>query len=77
VRVFTVDSGTRDVLFRRARDAAGIVGLTFHDSRALALTRLSKILDPYQLARVAGHSSLDQIMCYFREGAEDIAKKLK
>jgi len=62
VRCFTVDAGTRDTLFRRARDACGIVGLTFHDSRALALTRLSKILAPYQLARVAGHSSLDQIM---------------
>jgi len=76
VRVFTLDSGTRDTLFRRARDACGIVGLTFHDSRALALTRLSKILDPYQLARVAGHSSLDQILVYYRESAEDIAKKL-
>lgn len=76
VRVFTVDSATRDVLFRRARDACGIVGLTFHDSRALALTRLSKILDPYQLARVAGHRSLEQIMTYYRESAEDIAKKL-
>lgn len=37
---------------------------------------LSKILDPYQLARVAGHRSLDQVMVYFRESAEDIAKKL-
>jgi integrase len=76
VRVFTVDSATRDVLFRRARDACEIVGLTFHDSRALALTRLSKVLDPYQLARVAGHSSLDQILVYYRETAEDIAQKL-
>jgi integrase len=76
VRCFTLTSGTRDTLFRRARDACGIVGLTFHDSRALALTRLSKILDPYQLARVAGHRSLDQIMTYYRESAEDIAKKL-
>ena len=76
VRVFTLDSGTRDTLFRRARDACGIIGLTFHDSRALALTRLSKILDPYQLARVAGHSSLDMILVYYRESAEDIAKRL-
>jgi integrase len=76
VRCFTVDSATRDVLFRRARDACGIVGLTFHDSRALALTRMSKVLDPYQLARVAGHSSLDQIMTYYRESAADMAKLL-
>lgn len=26
--------------------------------------------------RVAGHRSLDQVMVYFRESAEDIAKKL-
>ena len=76
VRVFTVSSASRDALFRKAKKRAGIEGLTFHDSRALALTRLSKILDPYQLARVAGHRSLDQVMVYFRESAEDIAKKL-
>lgn len=33
---------TRDVLFRRARDAAGIINLHFHDSRTEAIFRLSK-----------------------------------
>ena len=76
MRCFTVRAGTRDVLFRRARDASGIIGLTFHDSRALALTRLSKKLDVLQLARVAGHRDVRSLSIYYRESAEDIAKLL-
>jgi integrase len=76
VRCFTVGARTRDVLFRRARDAAGIVGLTFHDSRALALTRLSSKFDVLQLARIAGHRDPKSLMAYYRESAEELARKL-
>lgn len=76
VRCFTVDAGTRDALWRRARDDAGVTGLTFHDSRALALTRLSKRFDVLQLARVAGHRDPKSLMAYYRESAEEMAKKL-
>jgi len=76
VRVFTVSAASRDALFRKAKKRAGIVGLTFHDSRALALTRLSKKLDVLELARMVGHRDVRSLMIYYRESAEEIAKKL-
>lgn len=47
---------TLDVHFRAARDRAGIVGVHFHDSRANAITRLSRKLDVLELAKMLiGH----------------------
>jgi integrase len=40
-RLFTTTSAVRDALFRKARDAAGVKNLHFHDSRAEAIFRLS------------------------------------
>jgi len=75
-RLFHVDGPSLDVTFRRARAAAGLAGFTFHDARATALTRLSKILQPLELARMSGHSDLNELMTYFREPVEDIAHRL-
>lgn len=36
--VFDLDSATRDTLFRRVRETAGLSGFTFHDSRHTAAT---------------------------------------
>jgi integrase len=77
VRVFTVSSSSRDALFRKAKKYAEVEGLTFHDSLALALTRLSKQLDVLELARMVGHRDPRSLMIYYRESAENIAKKLK
>ena len=74
--LFTVTKGSRDALFRKAREAAGVVGLTFHDARATALTRMSRKVDVLTLARIAGHRDLKSLMVYYRESAEDIAKRL-
>jgi integrase len=73
---FSINGESRDSAFRHARGKAGIVGLTFHDSRALALTRLSKKLDVLQLARVVGHRDPRSLMIYYRESAADMAKLL-
>lgn len=74
---WTVDSATRDALFRRARDACGIVDLHFHDARAEALTRMSRKLTPFELARVSGHRDMGILLSrYYRETAEQIALKL-
>lgn len=72
----TLDAATRDTLFRRVRDRAGIEGLTFHDSRHEAVTRLSAILRPLELARMVGHSDLKMLLTYYDETAEQIAAKL-
>lgn len=74
--VFDLEAGTRDVFFRRARDAAGIVNLHFHDSRAEAIWRLSKKLDVLELARVIGHRDLRSLMHYYAVCADDLADRL-
>lgn len=73
---FTVEPGTRDGTFRKARQDAGLAGFTFHDSRALALTRLSKKLGVMELAKMIGHRDPRSLMIYYRESADSIAAKL-
>lgn len=71
---FTVSDHSMDVLFRRVRDRLLIDGLHFHDSRADALTRLSKRMDVWKLAKISGHRDLNQLLeAYYRESAADIA----
>jgi len=74
--VFTVTSATMDALFRRARDKCKIDNLHFHDSRANAITALSKKLDVLDLARMIGHRDIKNLMIYYRKTAADIASKL-
>lgn len=74
--VFTLEPGTRDVMFRRARKAAEVSDLHFHDARAEAIWRLSRKLDPLELARVVGHRDLKSIMLYYRPTVSELAKRL-
>lgn len=73
---FTVTAGSLDALFRKARDSAGLSGFTFHDSRATALTMLSKRVDVLQLARISGHRDIRQLQVYYREADSAIAARL-
>jgi integrase len=75
-RIWHATGDTLDATFRRARTAAGLDGFTFHDSRATALTRLSKVLQPLELARMSGHSNLNELLTYYREPVESIAARL-
>ncbi|WP_165710604.1 tyrosine-type recombinase/integrase [Stenotrophomonas maltophilia] len=74
--VFNLDPGTRDTLFRRARDVAQIENLHFHDSRAEAIWRLSKKLDVMELARVIGHRDLKSLLIYYQTDADELADRL-
>ncbi len=74
--VFGLAAASIDALFRKARDKAGVVGLTFHDSRHLAITRLAKRLDVLPLARMIGHRDLKMLMVYYNPRAEDLAGDL-
>jgi integrase len=74
--VFDLNPGTRDNMFRRARDASGCVNLHFHDSRAEAIWRLSKKFDVLELARVIGHRDVRSLMLYFNTSASELAKRL-
>lgn len=75
-RVFTLSSALLDNYYRQGRDLAGIVGPTFHDARATALTRLSKKLDILELAKMVGHRDPRSLMIYYRQSATEIAAKL-
>ncbi|MBX9638080.1 MAG: site-specific integrase [Nitrosomonas sp.] len=74
--VFNLKSSQIDSLFRKAKKMALIEGLTFHDSRATAITRLSKKVDILTLSRISGHRDLRMLQIYYRESAEEIAKRL-
>lgn len=69
-------TAVRDTLFRKARDAAGVVDLHFHDSRTEAIFRLSKVFDVLELARQIGHRDIKSLMYYYQADAADLAKKL-
>lgn len=48
---------------------------TFHDTRHLAITRLTKKLGVLDLARMVGHRDLRQ-QVYYNETAEAMAERL-
>lgn len=75
-RVFHVEPDSLDVLFRRARLKAGLDGFTFHDARATAITRLAKVLDIHDLARMTGHRDLRSLLVYYRATADEISERL-
>lgn len=77
VKLFTVTAASKDALFRRALDQCGIVGMTFHDSRAEALTLLSRRVDLLTLQKISGHADINQLAsAYYRESPEDVAARL-
>jgi integrase len=69
-------AGSISGLFARLCDDAEIEGLTFHDLRHTAATRLSKKLDLFQLCKMFGWKDPRHALIYYNESADDIAKKL-
>ncbi|MBU9660925.1 site-specific integrase [Burkholderia multivorans] len=81
VPLFGLTDKTRDALFRKARDKAfpkvpPEERLTFHDTRHEAITRLAKKLQPLDLARMTGHTNLNELLTYYNETAADIAARI-
>lgn len=74
---FTVSPNEASTLFSRLCKRAQVDGLTFHDSRATALTLLSRKVDVMTLARISRHNDLTLLQrVYYRESAEEIAARL-
>ncbi|WP_256095082.1 tyrosine-type recombinase/integrase [Paraburkholderia nodosa] len=68
---FTVTSASLDTLFRKTKTSLGIEDPHFHDSRAEALTRLSRKVDVMTLAKISGHKDLLLLQeHYYRETPE-------
>lgn len=74
--VFGLQPRQLDALFRKVRDKAGVQGLTCHDSRHAAITMLARKLDVLDLARMVGHTNINQLMSYYNEDAASIAQRL-
>lgn len=75
-RPFDVHKDVLSSLFRRACKDCNVENAHFHDARATALTRLAGILNMLELARMVGHRDIRSLQIYYREKAEDLAKKL-
>ena len=75
-RVFLTNQQSSATIYRRAVKMAGIEGLTFHDTRHEALTRLAQKLDVLDLARMVGHRDPRSLMIYYNPTAEELAAKL-
>lgn len=76
-RPFTIKPDLASATFSDLTDELLIEGLTFHDSRASALTWLSRRMDVMTLARISRHKNLRTLMdTYYRETAEQIAARL-
>jgi hypothetical protein len=74
---FTVGPNLGSVLFSKMTDQMLIDGLTFHDSRATALTLLARRMDVMTLARISRHKDLKILLStYYRESAEKISARL-
>lgn len=74
---FTVKAASMDALFRKTTKRLRIEDLHFHDSRAEALTRLSRRVDVMTLAKISGHKDLRILQeTYYRESAAEIAARL-
>jgi len=74
--VFQLTSGSLSTQFRSAALRAGIEGLTFHDTRHEAITRLASKLDVLDLARMVGHKDIKQLMTYYNKTAQELATQL-
>jgi hypothetical protein len=78
VQRWTIDAASLDALFRKARASCGVKDLRFHDARASALTWMSRKMDVLTLARISRHRDLRVLQrVYYRETAEEIARRLK
>lgn len=76
-KVFGVDEDARAALFGKAKRAALLTDLHFHDTRREALTRLSKIFNVMELAKISGHRDLRILQdVYYAPHATDLADKL-
>jgi integrase len=74
--LWTINSASLDALFRKARDSCLLSHLHFHDSRAEALTLLSRRMDVLTLSKISGHRDLRMLQIYYRETPEQIAARI-
>lgn len=76
-RLFTLDTKQVDYRWRKARKAAGVRGLHFHDLRHEGLSRMAeKGLTIGELAEQSGHRTAQVLLRYVNAKVSEVAKKL-
>lgn len=69
--------GSISAMFAKLCRRKKIKGLTFHDLKHTAMTRLSKILDPWELCKMTGNKDIKLVLrVYYKMDPEDVARKL-
>ena len=76
--VFGMSANAIRLAWQRARAAAGIEGLTFHDLRHEAISRLFERtdLDAMEIAQISGHRTLSMLSRYTHLRAHRLAERL-
>lgn len=69
-------AGSISTIFARLCAEEKIVGLTYHDLRHTAATRLAKVLTLMELCRMFGWKDPRHALIYYNETAQNIADKL-
>jgi integrase len=76
-KVWTYTQEGMRASWRRALKQAGITGLTFHDLRHEATSRLfEKGFNPMEVSTITGHKTLQMLKRYTHLRAEDLAKRM-
>ncbi|HIJ26054.1 MAG TPA: site-specific integrase [Gammaproteobacteria bacterium] len=76
-KVFEVNLGSSDTLFRKAVKRCNIQNLHFHDSRRTALSKLAKIFSAVDLAKISGHKDLNLLLnTYYKVEVDDLVAQL-
>ena len=76
-KVWTYSDDGMRTGYKRACKRAGITGLTFHDLRHEATSRLfEKGFNPMEASAITGHKTLQMLKRYTHLRAEDLAKRI-
>lgn len=74
---FPLNKGSLDTKWREITKGLKIVDLHFHDSRHEACTRLAKVYDVMDLAKIIGHRDLKSLMIYYNPTPGELARRLR
>jgi integrase len=77
-KVMPLSSDSLKNIFRRVLKEAGIIDMTFHDTRHEATTRLAQLLDVKDLSKVTGHKDINVLVnTYYNPTASELARKMR
>lgn len=76
VFIFTLDQRNLNTIFRASCIELGINDLHFHDARHEATTRLAKIYQVLDLAKIIGHKDVHTLLVYYQPTINELVAKM-